>query len=223
MQKLQGAILIYGGNSTQRQQKTNEILRGLFGEKTTPAENPDIQVVNIPEEKKSIGVEEVKTSLTFLEIKPLLNHKALVFPQADAILPKAQNLLLKTLEEPPAHATIILSAKTRGSIIETVISRCRHVAINTQILQEKNENATSLKEILAMNLDEKLKWAAEEAKNEKPDILEQLADWLLEGRGVILEKGMGKNLELIIEIKTDLENTNVLTKLALENLVVNLN
>ena len=43
---------------------------------------------------------------------------------ADSLMPDAQNVLLKTLEEPPGSAMFILTAESAGSLLVTVRSRC---------------------------------------------------------------------------------------------------
>jgi hypothetical protein len=51
--------------------------------------------------------------------------KVAVIPDAEDLNPDAQNVLLKTLEEPPAGSLLILIAKSPGSLLPTVLSRCR--------------------------------------------------------------------------------------------------
>lgn len=44
---------------------------------------------------------------------------------ADTITPSTQNVLLKTLEEPPAHTLIILATTQPEAFLETIRSRCQ--------------------------------------------------------------------------------------------------
>lgn len=48
---------------------------------------------------------------------------------ADEMNPEAENALLKTLEEPPPRALLILIASAPGSLLPTTRSRCRKVAL----------------------------------------------------------------------------------------------
>jgi DNA polymerase-3 subunit delta' len=48
-----------------------------------------------------------------------------IIDDADAILPEAQNALLKTLEEPPPASTFILVTSRPDMLLPTVISRCQ--------------------------------------------------------------------------------------------------
>ena len=53
--------------------------------------------------------------------------KVAVILDAQEINPDAQNVLLKTLEEPPAKSLVILLAEKTGDFLPTVLSRCRLV------------------------------------------------------------------------------------------------
>ncbi len=52
-------------------------------------------------------------------------RKIVVFENADTMLESSRNALLKLLEEPPGDCYFILTAKQKGSIIPTVLSRVR--------------------------------------------------------------------------------------------------
>lgn len=54
-------------------------------------------------------------------------RKVAVIPDAEDLNPDAQNVLLKTLEEPPSDSLIILLCRATGSFLPTVLSRCRMV------------------------------------------------------------------------------------------------
>lgn len=51
--------------------------------------------------------------------------KVAIIPEADSLNQDAQNVLLKTLEEPPANTIIILIAEKASEFLPTVLSRCR--------------------------------------------------------------------------------------------------
>jgi DNA polymerase-3 subunit delta' len=53
--------------------------------------------------------------------------KVAIIPHAEDLNDQAQNVLLKTLEEPPAKSLIILLAEKTGDFLPTVLSRCRLV------------------------------------------------------------------------------------------------
>ena len=49
--------------------------------------------------------------------------------KAEKLLPAAQNLLLKTLEEPPRYAVFLLLCQSREGVLETVRSRCQTLSL----------------------------------------------------------------------------------------------
>lgn len=83
---------------------------------------PDVLIIKA---KPSIKIEAVRQLEKFLSHKPYQNdQKIVVIPQADQLTLPAQNALLKTLEEPPAHSLIILVSPHQNRLLPTIISRC---------------------------------------------------------------------------------------------------
>ena len=65
--------------------------------------------------------------------------KVAVIPNAEGLNEQAQNVLLKTLEEPPVNSLVILLAEKTGDFLPTVLSRCRLVrfpALSTTTIEE---------------------------------------------------------------------------------------
>lgn len=54
-------------------------------------------------------------------------RQAFIIEEAHALTPAGQNVLLKTLEEPGAHAILILVTPNLHSLLPTVVSRCRRL------------------------------------------------------------------------------------------------
>ncbi|MCL6450963.1 MAG: hypothetical protein K6T75_06700 [Acetobacteraceae bacterium] len=52
-------------------------------------------------------------------------RRVLVVEQADRLTPAAAGRLLKTLEDPPVHAVLVLAASDLTSLAPTVVSRCQ--------------------------------------------------------------------------------------------------
>jgi len=65
----------------------------------------------------------------FLRTPPLAaRNKVVAILDADRLLPRAANSLLKILEEPPPYARFILVTESVGAIIPTILSRCLAIA-----------------------------------------------------------------------------------------------
>lgn len=86
----------------------------------------DLIVVR-PEEKPSIGIEQVQQLQHQLQLsisRPGVT-RVVIIDQADSLTPEAQNALLKTVEEPPRHTLILLIVVNNEAILPTVRSRCQ--------------------------------------------------------------------------------------------------
>ena len=84
----------------------------------------------------SIGVDEIRRMRADLQIKPYSNaRKIYIIPDAEKLTLQAQNALLKTLEEPPEYAVIILIANGVVSFLPTILSRC--VVLQTRAVGEE--------------------------------------------------------------------------------------
>ena len=95
---------------------------------------PDIITVS-HEKPNSIGVGEIRRMRADLQIKPYSNaRKVYIVPDAEKLTIPAQNALLKTLEEPPEYAVIILIANGLSAFLPTILSRC--VVLQTRAVEE---------------------------------------------------------------------------------------
>ncbi len=85
--------------------------------------NPDY--VEIEPEGKTIKIEQIRNIQTKIAEKPIVSQKKVyVINDADSMSEEAQNCLLKTLEEPPEYAIIILVASNESNLLATIKSRC---------------------------------------------------------------------------------------------------
>lgn len=86
--------------------------------------NPDLITLE-REKENSIGVGDIRRMRTDVQIKPYsADHKIYIIPDAEKMTTAAQNALLKTLEEPPAYAVILLLADGTDAFLPTIMSRC---------------------------------------------------------------------------------------------------
>ena len=103
---------------------------------TLSGNQPDI--IHVSHEKPgSISVEEIRSQLNNdIEVKPYSSPKKIyIIDEADKLTVQAQNALLKTIEEPPAYAVIILLTCNSGGLLPTILSRC--VQLNIKPVQDK--------------------------------------------------------------------------------------
>lgn len=86
--------------------------------------HPDI--IKVIHEKASISVDDIRMQLnTDIDIKPYSSkYKIYIIDEADKMTEQAQNALLKTIEEPPAYAIIMLLVTNKDKLLQTILSRC---------------------------------------------------------------------------------------------------
>jgi len=93
---------------------------------------PDYIYICKKEDKKNIIVEQIRESIVdTIFIAPATgDRKVYIIDGAESLNDASQNALLKTLEEPPKHAVIILIAASSANILPTVISRVYTINFN---------------------------------------------------------------------------------------------
>ncbi|MBK1674202.1 DNA polymerase III subunit delta' [Ectothiorhodospira shaposhnikovii] len=90
--------------------------------------HPDLTELTISEDKTRISVEQVRELRDFMSLSSSHGpcRMAIVWP-ADAMTENAANSLLKTLEEPPGAALLILVSATPSRLPATIRSRCQQI------------------------------------------------------------------------------------------------
>ena len=87
--------------------------------------HPDVIWVT-HEKLNSIGVDDIREQINdTIQIKPYSSaYKIYLIDEAEKMTVQAQNALLKTIEEPPAYAIIILMTTNEETFLPTILSRC---------------------------------------------------------------------------------------------------
>src|SRR6266511_886981 len=81
-----------------------------------------------PGETGSIKLDQVREAIDRSAYRPFEGRRRLVvIDEADALLPEAQNALLKTLEEPPSGSVFVLITSRPDVLLPTVRSRCQRL------------------------------------------------------------------------------------------------
>lgn len=92
--------------------------------------HPDYLLVEPEEQGKAIGVNKVRALTEFQSLSSQYSAGRVIQLQpADALNINAANALLKTLEEPSGHTTLILSTDRPKSLLATIRSRCQQIAL----------------------------------------------------------------------------------------------
>lgn len=90
----------------------------------------DFHRLDIPEDKQSIGIEQVRAlSEKLFQSSHRGGLRVALLQPAEAMTIAAANALLKTLEEPPASALLILLTSRLEKLPMTIRSRCQRISV----------------------------------------------------------------------------------------------
>ncbi|PRR73824.1 DNA polymerase III subunit gamma/tau [Neomoorella humiferrea] len=72
------------------------------------------------------GIDEIRELIEKIPLGPVEGrYKVYIIDEVHMLTPEAFNALLKTLEEPPAHALFILATTEPRKVLPTILSRCQ--------------------------------------------------------------------------------------------------
>ena len=113
---------------------------------------PDFKVIST--EDNSIKVEEIRNLEKDISIRPFSgNRKVYIICNAEKMTVAGQNSFLKTLEEPPDYAVIILTTENKEKLLATIVSRCQTVVF-------KPTSASRIEQFLVENFNETVEQAS---------------------------------------------------------------
>lgn len=137
--RISHAYILTGEEGTGRKSIANAFAMTLLCEKggTEPCmvchsckqalsgNHPDLIYVT-HEKPASIGVDDIREQINdTIQIRPYSSYyKIYIVDEAEKMTVQAQNALLKTIEEPPSYAVIILITTNQEAFLPTILSRC---------------------------------------------------------------------------------------------------
>jgi DNA polymerase-3 subunit delta' len=100
--------------------------------------HPDVQC--IAPQGRSLKIDQVRALQHDLALSPFEGrYRVAIFDQFETATIEAQNALLKTLEEPPAYAVLIVLAADPELLLPTIVSRCQQIALRPLTLTQVRE------------------------------------------------------------------------------------
>lgn len=137
--KVSHAYILNGEEGTGRKSIANAFAMTLLCEKggsdpcmvchsckqVLSGNHPDIIYVK-HEKPNSIGVDDIREQINdTIMVRPYSSfYKIYIVDEAEKMTVQAQNALLKTIEEPPSYAVIILITTNQEAFLQTILSRC---------------------------------------------------------------------------------------------------
>lgn len=137
------------------------------GAKADAARSKELKIATIREWQRDIDLRPFEA-----------RRRVFILDDADALNESAANAMLKTLEEPPPYAVLILIAHGAGDLLPTIVSRCRVLRLRplarktvTQTLHQRYNVAPNDAALIAAWSGGRIGWAI--AAVENPDLLDQ--------------------------------------------------
>ena len=115
------AYMFEGPNGIGKNTMARELAATLL-EMENLFNSPDY--IEITPDGNSIKIAQIRKLQSDILVKPYKSYKIYVIDEAQKMTVEAQNALLKTLEEPPKYAIIILITNNKESLLDTIKSRC---------------------------------------------------------------------------------------------------
>ncbi|MBI2196762.1 hypothetical protein HYU45_04110 [Candidatus Daviesbacteria bacterium] len=108
----------------------SHITRGLIAQGSGNTNHPDLLYIKAGEK---LGIAQARKIKEHFSLKPYSAKGAVVvLEDASVMTDEAQNALLKTLEEPPKEAILILGANSDTNFLPTILSRCKIITLETR-------------------------------------------------------------------------------------------
>lgn len=146
--------------------------------RTISDSHPDVLFAENDATTGTLRIEEIRRVTGLLAMKPFEAHyRVAIFRDFHRAREMAQDALLKTLEEPPPHAMIILLAPSIEGILPTITSRTQRIQLHPvsaqslyDILATHYHTEDALARLLANVSGGRIGWALRAL--EDPDLLE---------------------------------------------------
>lgn len=151
--------------------------------------HPDMLYSERDERTGALKIDAIRDVMRLLALKPFSSrYRIAIFDGFDNAQPRAQDALLKTLEEPSQHAVLLVLAQSTENIMPTISSRCQLIPLRpvpqatvAQVLRD--EGASEEDAILLAGLSSgRVGWALAayhdesvmQGRNEALDILNEV-------------------------------------------------
>ncbi|MCA9912222.1 MAG: hypothetical protein KC496_02685 [Anaerolineae bacterium] len=181
--------------------------------------HPDMLYSQTDEKSGQLKIDTIRDVMRLLALKPFdSRYRVAIFDDFDAAQPRAQDALLKTLEEPAQHAVLILLAQSTERVMSTITSRCQIVPLRP-VPQEtvhdflmmhgaEEERAT----LLARLSNGRIGWALNALRDEV--VMQERDDML-----AMLENILSSNRAGRFAIAEDMDKLARKDKMAISNLL----
>lgn len=155
------AFLVTGGTKEMRVKEIEA--------RRTAWQVAETDTITVIPEGASIGIAHVRILEGKLALKPYQSPLTLaIIEDAHTLTLEAQQALLKTLEEPPVHARILLETDNAHALLPTILSRCHLMQFPSETRFDAEtmfQCFKTLEQVASLRFGERLRLSATIAKN----------------------------------------------------------
>ncbi|HYD34566.1 MAG TPA: hypothetical protein VD999_00705 [Vitreimonas sp.] len=183
--------------------------------------HPNVMVIN--EESEGLKIETLRNLLSELALMPPVpGSRLVVIAGFETAQPVAQQVLLKTLEEPPSDTLILLITQTLEAILPTIQSRCRSERVGDTTAGNQRDAAsaqsTAIQPLLELlktgNYSDLIKTV--EKISEREEAVNLVSELVRQYQTQLTQRGTPEVMKVLLTASDHLK-TNANVKLILEN------
>lgn len=193
VERSEGASLLIDGEDLSYQREISLALPE-YVEKFPPKAS---DVLEIDPKGENIGIDEIRSIKDFLNYSPeLYSRKYVIVHDCERMTQQAANAFLKTLEEPPEYAVLVLNTRHWHYLLPTIRSRVFRVSVRVprEFWEAVKEKLGNLWEELPL-LERDFSMALESYRSGREKILSLLENVKSLGAEQLLKKALANGLE----------------------------
>lgn len=208
--KISHAYIFEGSNCIDKKSFVESFVKGMLCHKNTGEncgecsncdkidhENHE-DIIYISANGNSIKDADIVGMQERLKTKPFGDRNIVIIEDSDTMTLRAQNRLLKTLEEPPGNSVIILLSENMENLVQTIQSRCVKYRINYFGSGNYDFMMDKAKKIADMTLNRepfyKVRKKIDEITGSNDDVAALLDGLQVVYRNILLDKNKGISL-----------------------------
>lgn len=178
-------LLISSGVETRIEEIKNILASHLTSGNTN---HPDLLYLKTGEK---LGIAEARKIKDHFSLKPYsAKGRAVVLEDASVLTQEAQNALLKTLEELPNQALLILGASSEANFLPTILSRCQIIRLENTSSQAETKFTEDIIKLLSASIEERFGYV-EKLKNKEEFLISLLS---------YFRRGLPNNKEFVTKL-----------------------
>lgn len=163
--RLAASLLLHGENLGTLATVAHAIADRLLNDPRNPSQafppkqHPDFFPLRPAGKSRQITAESTRDLIGRIQVSPQVSHrKVAVVYEADRMNIAAANIFLKTLEEPPASATILLLTTRPYALLPTIRSRCLHFRFTDAGHEALADSEPATRELWQSTLQDYVAW-----------------------------------------------------------------